>query len=632
VPTGFKSALDGKEVLSVKALRKRFASDTGESTNYDSIAFSTLRNPTTRGLFGSKIDDRELLFAVQREPAAFRIVFGVAKDTLDNWFTIELVGKDDKGATNEKVQKELTRLQAKWKFIKLLTLKRLFGYSILIKGYKDDAAKLENELTDKTAQIAYIEPYSKLEINRFIDVDDPENERDGYPQFYVMKKSAGLVSNQVKVHYSRGILCSSLVVDHRYLGWSVLQALYDDITGYRYMRYGFYQTIIRYGSGFPDVTLMGPEADQKAINAFIASGQFDNLNGMKYFVHNEQQKLEFKGFASASLNPINYYQIALETLSMGSGIPEPVLKGSQAGAITGSEINERAYFKVISDEQTDFEQVIRDLVDSILLYLELGTEEEPLDYKIVWKPSYEPTAKEKAELDFLNAQTAEKELLCKTVDEVRNDRFKLKPLPEGAGAVVIGLAKPAQPRGQGVNPFNSDGTPKSPQQIADEQAALDAQPQSSPAIPAVAQSKQESPSVPGADASEPPSATTEKVAAEKKSKPESPDEKSISRTLPMLMRELGQNVMDGAVSRDSAFQRGKNMIVEYARLEQEQALLWVKHKSGFPGVVVVPQEMQRKLDLQRKHFVEDLDVMLKDAEAVYKMKFAPAVASPGGAA
>ena len=205
MPTGFKSALDGKEVLSVKALRKRFAADVGESTNYDSIALSTLRNPTTRGLFGSKIDDRELLFAVQREPAAFRIVFGVAKDTLDNWVTIELINKDDKGATNEKVQKELTRLQAKWKFIKLLTLKRLFGYSILIKGYKDDAAKLENELTDKTAQIAYIEPYSKLEINRFIDVDDPQDERDGYPQFYVMKKSAGLVSNQVRVHYSRGI-------------------------------------------------------------------------------------------------------------------------------------------------------------------------------------------------------------------------------------------------------------------------------------------------------------------------------------------------------------------------------------------------------------------------------------------
>jgi hypothetical protein len=477
--------------------------------------------PSTKSLFGSKIDDRELLFAVQREPAAFRIVFGVAKDTLDNWFTIRKAEGDDDGKLNEKIQKELTRLQEKWKFIKLLTLKRLFGYSLLLKGYVDSALALEGEVTDKEAKIAYIEPYSKLEINRFIDVDDPEDERDGYPEYYVMKKSAGLVSNQVKVHYSRAILCSSLIVDHRYLGWSVLQSLYDDITGYRYMRWGIYMTMIRYGSGFPDVTLKGPEADQKAIDAFIASGQFDNLNGMKYFVHNEQQSLEFKGFASSSINPMNYYQIALETLSMGSGVPEPVLKVSQAGAITGSEINERAYFKLISDEQTAFEPILRGLIDKILVYLGKSTVEAPLSYKIVWKPSYEPTQKEKAELDFLNAQTAEKELLCKTVDEVRKDRFKLPALPGKAGAVVIGLAKPAQPQGQGVNPFNPDGTPKTPQQIADEQAALDAkqtgQPQSSPAKPAVAQAKQESPPQPGADASEPPAATaTEKAAAEKK--------------------------------------------------------------------------------------------------------------------
>jgi hypothetical protein len=593
VATGFKSAIDGKEILvSTKELRKRFAADTGESTYYDSVPFASLRTPSTRGLFGSKIDDRELLFAVQREPAAFRIVFGVAKDTLDNWFTIELVDKDDKGAVNAAVQKELNRLQAKWKFIKLLTLKRLFGYSLLLKGYEDSAATLEAKVSDKTAKIAYIEPYSKLEINRFVDVDDPKDDRDGYPAFYVMKKSAGLASNQIRVHYTRAILCSSLIVDHRYLGWSVLQALYDDLTGYRYMRYGLYQTMIRYGSGFPDVTLKGPEADQKAIDAFIASGQFDNLNGMKYFVHNETQQLEFKGFAAATLNPINYYQIALETLSMGSGIPEPVLKGSQAGAITGSEINERAYFKVISDEQTDFEYVIRDLVDSILLYLELSSEEDPLDYKIVWKPSYEPTQKEKAELDFLNAQTAEKELLCKTVDEVRKDRFKLPALPDKAGEVVIGLSKPSQPQSPAAKPATQQGAQESP----------------APAI------EDKNPKAqPGADASE--DAKT------------MPEDKSISRTLPSLLRDLGQNVIDGKLGKDEAFSRGKNMIVEYARLEEEQALLWVKHKTGFPGVVVVPAEMKRKLELQRKQFVEDLDGMLLDAETVFKKKASPVVAS-----
>jgi hypothetical protein len=215
-----------------------------------------------------------------------------------------------------------------------------------------------------------------------------------------------------------------------------------------------------------------------------------------------------------------------------------------------------------------------------------------------------------------------KELLCKTVDEVRKDRFKLPALPDKAGAVVIGLAKPTQPQpqGQGINPFNQDGTPKSPQQIADEKAALDAQqtsqPQSPAAKPAVAQAKQESPPQLGADASE-------VTAAEKKSKPESPDEKSISRTLPTLMCELGQSVMDGKMNKDEALSRGRNMIIEYSRLEDEQALLWVKHRVNFPGVAIIPPEMRRKLDNQHKRFLSDLETLVFDADAFFKKKTVP---------
>ena len=210
---------------------------------------------------------------------------------------------------------------------------------------------------------------------------------------------------------------------------------------------------------------------------------------------------------------------------------------------------------------------MRELVDAIALYLELSTEEAPLNYKIVWKASYEPTQKEKAELGLLKrANCRERTPQVKTVDEVRKDRFKLKPLPNGAGAVVIGLAKPAQPK---VNPFNPDGTPKDPQQIADETAAQEAFQQSTkaPAKPAVAQGKQESPAAPGADAAEI-NATVDKT---------------VSRTLPILLKELGQGIEEGKINKDEGLRRGKNMITEYSRLELEHALLWIKHRTNFPG-------------------------------------------------
>ncbi len=89
-------------------------------------------------------------------------------------------------------------LTAADKLIKLLSLSRLFGYSLLLLGYDDSEAELKTEMSEVDSKIRYIEPYSKLEINRILEVDDPEDDRDGYPKAYFMKKSAGLASLQTE--------------------------------------------------------------------------------------------------------------------------------------------------------------------------------------------------------------------------------------------------------------------------------------------------------------------------------------------------------------------------------------------------------------------------------------------------
>jgi hypothetical protein len=99
----------------------------------------------------------------------------------------------------------------------------------------------------------------------------------------------------------------------------------------------------------------------------------------------------------------------------------------------------------------------------------------------------------------------------------------------------------------------------------------------------------------------------------------------------MLMRELGQSVMDGKINKDEALSRGRNMIIEYSRLEDEQALLWVKHRVNFPGVAIIPPEMRRKLDSQHKRFLTDLETLVADADVFYKKSLVP-VATSGGAA
>jgi hypothetical protein len=143
--------------------------------------------------------------------------------------------------------------------------------------------------------------------------------------------------------------------------------------------------------------------------------------------------LEFKGMGGNTLNPQPYLQNFWDTLSLATGIPEPKLKGSQAGALSGSELNTSDYFKVISSEQTEVEPVVRSLLNMIFIAGGKQSEADELDFVIEWNPGFELTQQEKAQLEFTIAQTAAVEGQFMTINEVRKRRWNLEPLPDGVG-------------------------------------------------------------------------------------------------------------------------------------------------------------------------------------------------------
>jgi hypothetical protein len=122
------------------------------------------------------------------------------------------------------------------------------------------------------------------------------------------------------------------------------------------------QTMFRYGSGFPDVEITG--ANKKQLDSLEASQQFKSLQARTYFLHDEKTKFDFKGLAGKSLNPEPYYVPVMENISCGSGVPLAILRGAQAGQLAGSEVNEREYFKLVSDAQSRYEPGIRTLIDA----------------------------------------------------------------------------------------------------------------------------------------------------------------------------------------------------------------------------------------------------------------------------
>ena len=224
---------------------------------------------------------------------------------------------------------------------------------------------------------------------------------------------------------------------------SVLEPIYDDLTILRNIRWGLGQTIFRFGSGFPHVKVKG--AKKKDLEDLEAGQQFKNLQARTYFLSSDTTELEFKGAAGKALNPEPYYAPILENIAAGSGVPLAILRGAQAGALTGSEVNEREYFKLISDAQSRYEPAVRQLIDALIECGQIRYKwNVQRGYRIVWLGAFEMSEQTKAAVELQKAQACDLKLGWMTVDEVRAEQ-DLKELPDGSGKVVLGLKK-AEPQ------------------------------------------------------------------------------------------------------------------------------------------------------------------------------------------
>jgi hypothetical protein len=413
-------------------LRRRFAGD----TSTDTVGIRGA-GASSQADFGEPINEEDLLFAVQREPVAYRIVFQVAHDIFDNWFKVEDTAEKPDPNFDKQVQTVLAQLNAKSVFTQMAVFERLFGWSIIVEGYADHGKTLEAPV-ESPQEIRDIVAYSPLQFSVQTSDEDTEekSERFGLPVFYTLARTG---INQVKVHFSRVIHSATRLLTHPYNGISVLEPVYDDLTVLRNVRWGLGQTIFRYGSGFPDVEVQG--ATKKMLDDLEQSQQFRSLQSRTYFLHSDKTKLDFKGLAGRALDPEPYYLPIMENISAGSGVPLAILRGAQAGELTGSEVNEREYFKLISDAQSRYEPGVRALIDTLIACGQVKTNVK--DYKIVWLGGFELSEKDKAVVELNLAQAREKKSAWMTIDEIRAEEG-LKELPQGAGKVVLGIKRAEQ--------------------------------------------------------------------------------------------------------------------------------------------------------------------------------------------
>jgi len=424
-----------KPIVSMDTLAK-LAVDSGGSIRIPQTSVS-------RGAgFGDSITDDDREWAVNREPVAYRVTYMVADDVFDKWFKVDdpkTEGGDPE--LDRKIQSVLRELEAQSKLTDALALERTYGWSLIIGAFSD--AQTSTDLTKELktgCELTDLAVYPKTKVTSIERERDPESERFGEPVIYNVDRGSG---KRLRVHYTR-----TIQVQTRPTGLSILDPVWDDLTNLRNIRWGMGQTIYRYGSGFPVLTLNGKTLEQ--IQAYVESGYFSNLMSRTYLLKNEAMDIDFKGVQGSALNPEPYYKAILENLSAGTGIPEALLRGAQAGALTGSEVNEREYFKVISSIQSKVEPVVRQLITWILPQ----TVGEEIDFEVNWRGGFEPTEKDKAATELMHQQARELETRYKTLDEVRMSEG-LKELSGGIGSTVLGLAR-AQPSPQFVGATAGD--------------------------------------------------------------------------------------------------------------------------------------------------------------------------------
>lgn len=419
---------------------------------------SLSRIPTTFSLarpYGAEtIPDSELDFMVKREPVIHWTVWYVAQDIFDNGFRVFLDSKPDDDVFDDAVQKELLELNA-WRILARSTaFERLYGTSVILCTYQGSPNWEESIFTPTGAvkdnlQLVQLTPYPKpkVEITQF-DTDSGSL-RFGLPLFYEITRNDG---SRLKAHWSKVIHDAPRIFDDPIWGMSVVQILYDDATGFRNMRWGLYQTIFRYGSGFPHIHL--PWANRKQINALIAGGEFDYINSRGFFVtggkEENKETIDFVGVQGVTLNPDPYVKVAFESFSLGSRIPQDIFKGVSAGRITGSEFNERNYYKYISSEQNSKTPVVRDLIDRLLATGQVEPSDgrvkfTGVEYTIEWRSAFELNDVDMTRIALWKSTTYKNYGAFMTVDEIRALE-KLDPLPDGKGEVVIELLRLESPQ------------------------------------------------------------------------------------------------------------------------------------------------------------------------------------------
>ena len=225
----------------------------------------------------------------------------------------------------------------------------LVGESLIYLGFNDPGDYAD------AYQGKQVPDFLKVVPKTWVKLDDEQkmviNEDDCYELYRANGTDTFPVHKSRFVHiYIRRDLQSSLLPAYRPLFvcdnvlWSTGQAYF------------------RAAAGMTHITVKDPKIMKRVkkgrtvteIDALREEGVFKNINSESVFISDDRYKLELKGVQGSSLNPTDYWTVAVQAASIPLKVPSQILLGTNAGSISGSETNQKDYYAEVGEKREKY--------------------------------------------------------------------------------------------------------------------------------------------------------------------------------------------------------------------------------------------------------------------------------------
>lgn len=406
-------------------------------------------------LIRGNVTNRERLDHLEQvadqDPLARYIVTGLSINTFDDWFTI--VDKDGKEhKDNEKIQKILRSLDAQFVYTRCEITARKFGWCWQFVGKE----KLDEGVSDlpirRISNYDYFSP-KELKVSKTDKFGRPQKLRHRVTLETIDPDTGQKMKIDQEYDADQFILWCPDPIGRSYKGHPALVGAWDSLAELRIAFDSVTWYIKKVGMGAWVVELKKHVDDEEA--AAIQT-MFQKLNTRTVALVNQDKtaNIEFKGAQISTASFAEIFRGLLERVAASTQVPTAILIGSQAGQITGSDVNLKSLYQVLNGIQTSAERPIRRDIR--------GHGFDDSDMFFDWGVKFVPDSEQKARTEYLHAEMLTLKGAWMTTNEIRAIEG-LAPLPDGDELMSTMKIQPL-----GAEPSSDEGSTEQDRNLAEE--------------------------------------------------------------------------------------------------------------------------------------------------------------------